>query len=259
MRLARIWPIVIHFGPSLSYAPRWLLRSREWTNFTYDYTALGNAAAFEAVALATSRPVTEIEHYAMEILNDEELKQWIATQIAQSPYRFIADQEVKFGRRLLYYLIVRACKPKVVVEAGTDKGMGACLIARALQRNQQEGKQGYLYALDLEASKGLLLGNQFKTIACLQFGDSVAFLQRFTAPIDLFIHDTISAVEHERLQYAALEKKLAANAITISTWYTEEFLHFVRRTGRRFVLLPESPQNHWYSGGKVPISFRAIS
>ena len=77
MRLARIWPIVIHFGPSLSYAPRWLLRSREWTNFTYDYTALGNAAAFEAVALATSRPVTEIEHYAMEILNDEELKQWI--------------------------------------------------------------------------------------------------------------------------------------------------------------------------------------
>ena len=34
-----------------------------------------------------------------------------------------------YGRRLGWYALVRALKPRTVVETGADKGLGSCVLA----------------------------------------------------------------------------------------------------------------------------------
>ena len=254
-RLTRLWGCINHFKGPWRQIPIWLFKSRERTNFTYDYTELGNTAAIEFVSLVTRVEPARIADFANELTADIELKQWLSERVALSPYRYSADTEIRFGRRFLYYLFVRALKPRVVVEAGTDKGLGTCLIASALQRNRAEGVTGHVYALDLRENGGFLLGDRFADVATLRIGDSVAFLNAFERTIDFFIHDTTSEPQHEKLQYKALEAKLAPGAITTSAWFTDEFVRFSRRNGRSFLLFPEIPQNHWYPGGRPPFSF----
>ena len=254
-RPARLWSAVNHFRWSWRQALIWLFKSRERTNFTYDYTDLGTAAAVNFVSLVTCVDPARIADFAGELTVDIELRRWLSERVALSPYRYSADTEIRFGRGLLYYLFVRALKPRVVVEAGTDKGLSACLIAAALQRNRMEGFVGHVYALDLREDRGFLLGDRFADVVILRIGDSVAFLDAIEGMIDLFIHDTTAEQQHEKLQYKALESKLGPQAITISTWFTEEFVRFSQRNGRSFLLFPEIPRNHWYPGQRLPVSF----
>lgn len=74
-----------------------------------------------------------------EILNDTDLKRHIASETAMSNYAFMADKNVRFGRRIGWYMFVRATKPKVIVETGIDKGLGLCLLISALKRNSNDG------------------------------------------------------------------------------------------------------------------------
>jgi predicted O-methyltransferase YrrM len=254
-RLTRLWGCINHFKGPWRQIPVWLFTSRERTNFTYDYSELGNTAAIEFVSLVTRVESALIADFANELTADIELRQWLSERVALSPYRHSADTDIRFGRRFLYYLFVRALKPRVVVEAGTDKGLGACLIASALQRNKTEGVVGHLYALDLREDRGFLLGDRFADVATLRIGDSVAFLNAMEGEIDFFLHDTTPAQPHEKLQYKALESKLGPNAITTSAWFTDEFVRFSQRNRRGFLLFPEIPQNHWYPGARLPVSF----
>jgi predicted O-methyltransferase YrrM len=254
-RPAQAWAVLQHVTNTLKNVPRWMVRSHERTNFTYDYTDLGLAAAIEFISILTALPASGIARFASELIEDHELKQWLSRRVAESPYRQIADVDIRFGRRLLYYVIVRAIKPRLVVEAGTDKGLGACVIAAALQRNQSEGAPGRLYALDVREDRGYLLGSRFLDVAELRYVDSVKFLDTLDASIDFFIHDTTPQVEHERLQFAAVERRLGPGAIAMSSWYTEAFVEFVHRTGRQFLVFPELPRDHWVPGSKLPFAF----
>ncbi|MBI2291563.1 MAG: class I SAM-dependent methyltransferase [Betaproteobacteria bacterium] len=254
-RPLRFWFAVSYYCDLWGQIPIWLFKSRERTNFTYDYTELGNAVAIEIVSLVTRVEPARIAGFANELTADIELRRWLSSRIELSPYRYSADTEIRFSRGLLFYLFVRALKPRVIVEAGTDKGLSACLIAAALQRNKAEGVIGQVYALDVREDRGFLLGDRFADVAILRFGDSVDFLNALEGTIDFFIHDTTAEQQHEKLQYKALESKLSPKAITISTWFTGEFVRFSQRNGRRFLLFPEIPQNHWYPGGRFPVSF----
>jgi hypothetical protein len=244
-----------HYFPQIRRIPRWMLRSREYTNFTYDYTDLGMSATADVLALLTGVPHEAVIAYSSELSQDTDLRTGLERDLAAGPYARTADPRIRYGRRLVYYLLVRSMRPRFVVEAGTDKGLGACLIARALQRNAAEGQPGTLVALDTNRSSGAMLGARFMDVARLCICDSVEYLYRCEQPIDLFIHDTTPDAVHERSQYAALARAVSPRGVLMSSWYTPEFLSLCRRTHRRLLVLPEFPLDHWYPGSRLPIAF----
>lgn len=236
----------------------WLFRSRELTNYTYEYSPLAQTAAVHLAALVTGKPMELMMNYAAELRNDGQLHRHVAEMTAGSAYRHFADPQFKPGRRLFYYLLVRAVKPGVVVEAGLDKGLGACIIGAALLRNAAEGSPGKYYGLTLLAeADAFLYGAPYDSHGELVMGDSVDFLGKAGPNIDIFIHDTTNNPAHEQAQFTALQPRLAAGAIVLSTWFTERFAEFARQSDLAVLTFHETPVGHWYPGGKIAFAFRS--
>ncbi len=236
----------------------WLVRSKELTNYTYDYAPLAQTAAVHLAALVTGKPMELMQGYAEELRNDGQLHRHVAEMTARSAYRHFADHQFKPGRRLFYYLLVRAVKPRVVVEAGLDKGLGACIIGAALLKNAAEGRPGQYYGLTLlTAQDAFLYGAPYDSHGELVMGDSVDFLGKTGLGIDIFIHDTTNNPAHEQVQFTALQPRLGAGAIVVSTWFTEKFAEFARQSGLAMLTFHETPVGHWYPGGKIAFAFRS--
>lgn len=246
-------------APSYRIIP-WLVKSKELTNFTYNYSSLTLAAAVHLVALVTKKPVELIWSYVAELQNDEQLHQHVASITYKSDFRHFSDLEFKPGRRLFYYLLVRAVKPRVVVEAGLDKGLGACIIGSALLKNAAENSTGKYYGLTLlTAEDAFLFDAPYNLHGELVIGNSVDFLRNTESGIDIFIHDTTNNPDHEREQFEALNLRLGADSIVVSTWFTEMFTEFAQQAGLSLLTFHETPVGHWYPGGNIAFAFQLHS
>jgi hypothetical protein len=212
-------------------------------------------AAIEAISVVTKLSREVLYGYLSEIETDDSLRKHVSNVIHDKNIPF-ADINVKYGRRLLFYLWTRALRPKIVVEAGVDKGLGACMICSALQRNADEGSKGYYIGVDIGHDKGLLFSHPYDVCGEIIYGDSVEFLKSTKHNVDLFFHETSSDPHHTRSQLQALECCLSPAAVVSSCWYTQEFLDFAIRTHRKCLTFRESPENHWYPGSIIPIAFK---
>lgn len=235
----------------------WLVSSKEITNFTYNYTPLSLHAAVQVVAIVTQKPAEVIWGFVSELQNDQQLHQHIARKTSKSAFRHFADSEFKPGRRLFYYILVRAMKPRVVVEAGMDKGLGACIIGAALLKNSSDGHPGKYYGISLKAHDAFLFDSPYDSHGEIVTCDSVDFLRNSELNIDLFFHDTTNDPAHERDQYKSLVPRLGAEAIILSTWFTEKFIEFAHQSKLSMITFHETPINHWYPGGTIAIAFHS--
>ena len=236
----------------------WLFRSREITNFTYHLTPPNQRYLASFIAVATGKSHHEVLSYLEEIQSDTALKEHVATATARSPHRAQADREVAFGRRIGWYAIVRATKPKIVVETGVDKGLGACVLTAALIRNKEESHPGYYYGTDINPEAGYLLTGRYAEVGKILYGDSLASLRTLTDQVDLFINDSDHSAEYEEREYATIESKLAPHAIVLAdnAHVTEKLLEFAIASGRKFLFFAEKPEKHWYPGGGIGIAYR---
>src|SRR5215472_4081234 len=114
---------------------RWLVRSREDTNWTYDLQEQNLLALACTISCVTGMPANEVFPYIQEGNEDQVLREHVARYTASSAQRARADATCRFGRRLGVYAIARVMKPRLVVETGVDKGLGSVLLAAALLRN----------------------------------------------------------------------------------------------------------------------------
>lgn len=128
--------------PTLGRILRWLFTSNEATNLTYPLSTQGEAYLVHALADVLDVSVAEISAYVDEAKSDSDLRTHILAAYRAAPNWRLADQRVDFGRRLGWYAIVRQRKPKLVVETGVEKGLGAALLCAALLRNEAEGFPG---------------------------------------------------------------------------------------------------------------------
>ena len=124
-----------HDARVLAESARWLVRSREHTNLTYDLTPLNLQHLSHWVAAVTGGLPEEARGFIRELATDEQLVAHVLERTLASSRRGIADREVRFGRRLGWYALLRAVRPLHVVETGTDKGLGSCVLAAALLKN----------------------------------------------------------------------------------------------------------------------------
>ena len=236
----------------------WLLRSREAVNFTYDLTDLNKQYLASLIAGITSRSFQEISAYMQELEDDGELRRHIEEAIRASNWRHFADTTVHYGRRLGWYAVARAIKPRVIVETGVDKGLGSCVLTSALIRNEQEGMPGHYYGTDINPNAGFLLDGKYRRYGEVLYGDSILSLEKLEISIDLFVNDSDHSAHYEAREYQTISGKLSPGAILLgdNSHSTSALLEFSLTTGRQFVFFQEKPLRHWYPGAGIGISFR---
>ena len=256
------------FGIRLGYVARrlwqilrvgvpWMFRSREITNFTYDITDRNKLHIAHAVAFVAGESQSRVLGYIRELENDEALRDIIATRVASASFRETADARMGYGRRFAWYAFVRATKPRVVIETGIDKGLGAILLCAALLRNRDEGHPGHYYGTDIAPDAGYLLAPPYAGMGEILYGDSIESLTNLECMIDLFINDSDHSADYERREYLCIKSKLAPNCIILgdNAHATDQLAKFSEAEGRKFVFIPEMPKDHWYPGAGIGVSF----
>jgi Methyltransferase domain len=235
----------------------WLAGSREYTNFTYELTTENVLEMAWFVAAVTGIEFDESFGYIKEVHDDEALLEHLRRAVANSPLRRIMDPDPRYGRRAAWYAIVRATRPRHVVESGVDKGLGSCVLAAALLRNADEGHHGRLSALDVTHDAGALIGGEYASVIDLRFGDSVAILEASVSPVDLFLHDSDHRYEHESAEYRAVAGSLAEHAILMTDHGGQALSDYAKSSGRRFLAFREDPAEHWLPGSVLGVAMRA--
>jgi len=170
----------------------------------------------------------------------------------------LADREVKYGRRVAWYALVRALRPELTVETGIDKGLGSCVMAAALLRNAEEGHEGRHIALDINPEAGYLISGRYGEVVEVVYGDSLASIPRIPSGVDMFIHETMHTAEHEAEEFRLVEPKLRPSAllITDNAKKTDALLEHAEATGREFLFFREAPVDHWFPGDGLGAAFR---
>ena len=247
-----------YFLRKLLLVPPWLVASREITNFTYDLTEQNRSYLANTISAVTGVAVAQIESFISEPENDKELLAHITSLTRASRRRTISDRVPRFGRRLGWYAIVRAIKPKLVIETGVDKGLGSVLLCAALLRNKAEGHDGYYYGTDINPEAGFLLTGKWAQTGKILYGDSIESLRVISGPIDLFVNDSDHSADYELEEYRTVETKLSADAIILgdNSHISKSLCTFARETGRKFLFFAEQPLEHWYPGAGIGMCFR---
>ena len=239
---------------------RWLLQSREWANFSYDYDPVGLQAIICALAELTGRSHADLRGFAQELKNDTVFAERYHQRVAQTRLRWTSDPQLRYGRCMVNYMLVRASGARVIFEAGTERGLSTWAMCRALQRNDGGGGGGgggdaqRIYTVDIQADRGGFLDGDEGGLVRRLVGDSVATLQGITEPIDLFVHDTLNEAAHTRAQLAALAPRLVPGSLLYAGWFSAELVDFCEQQGMRALECAERTRDHWYPGARTALA-----
>jgi predicted O-methyltransferase YrrM len=228
----------------------WTVRSREFSEISYDVEPEGLSSIAAAVATMTGVPHSEVLAYAAELLGDETFRSRYAQRVQSTRLRYTCDTSVRYGKHVIQYVIARSVRPRLVVEAGTLNGLGSLAICRALQRNAVGGNPGSLVTVDVRTDRGEFLDGNEGGIVSRVIADSVDVVSAPGEPIDFFIHDTTSDAEHSARQFAALERRLSDRCVVLTSWFTQPFIDFCERNDLAFVEIADRPAAHWYTGSR---------
>ena len=103
-----------------------------------------------ALAEALRLPLVSLQFHLRDLRCDAEFIGMLNREVATAPSfdgtRFVSSREFRAWREALYVL-VRAMRPRVVIETGVHHGFSTALILRAIQKN---GHEGALFSLDLD-------------------------------------------------------------------------------------------------------------
>src|SRR5947209_1175472 len=199
-------------GHLLRESGRWLLRSREHTNFTYSLTDRNLQHLVWWVADLAGVNVDQARSFMAELDADDALRSHIQSATAASGRRRLADPDVRYGRRVGWYALTRALRPSLVVETGTDKGLGSCVFAAALIANGT----GRLQTIDVNPDSGYLISGRYADVTDRIVGDSVAALQKTSGEVGLFLHDSLHSFEHETRELEAVAPRLSDRSLVLS-------------------------------------------
>lgn len=237
---------------------RWGFKSKEDTNYTYNLKPENILYLASTISAITGTDIESILAYINEAEQDEHLKNHIITYTKTSSFKNIVDMEVRFGRRLGWYAIARIIKPKVIVETGVDKGLGAVLLCSALLRNKEEGFDGKYYGTEINPHAGYLLDGIYKEAGEILYGDSIESLSKMNANIDLFINDSDHSADYEYREYQTIKNKITDNSIILgdNSHCSDKLAVFSKENGRNFLYFNEAPLKHWYPGAGIGISYK---
>jgi predicted O-methyltransferase YrrM len=231
---------------------RYVLHSRELTNFSYELENEDEIASFVASALGVEPG--ETERYLAELRADRGLVGELRTRLAGST---IADHEPRLGKRRAIYCAVRVARPKVVVESGVKDGLGSLVLMRALERNESEGFPGKLIAFDIDPAAGWLVDSE-RNAGRFEYhlGDVRETLEPVLAThgVDFFINDSLHELEHETFEYEAAIRHRKSGPLVLycdDAGVTPALAETCRRHGGNYRTLQEVPRDHYWRGNLI--------
>lgn len=235
----------------------WVVRSKEFNNWTYNTTSDNKHVLCNMISMITGESVATILDYLKELEGDEELRNIIKTRNGDPELRWQSDPDLRPGRRISYYLLVRAMKPEVVMEAGLDKGYGSLLIARALKLNEAEGITGKYYGIEFDPRKTIpFFVRDIYEHAKVVRGDSVEFIEQYQGQIDLFIHDTVPDDVHMARQLNGVLPKLNERGVILSVWTTKFLLSYARLNELYLLTHQDETVDHPHPGSRLAFVFK---
>jgi hypothetical protein len=246
-----------YYTPVIGRIGRWLINSREDTNFSYDLREQNLLSLACTLSCITGVSRDKAFGYIKEGEEDPLLRDHVIRHTMSSPNRARSDAACRLGLRTGWYALVRILRPRIVVEAGVDKGLGAVSLAAALLRNHEEGFDGQYYGTDNNSNAGWLFSAPYDAAGKIFYGDSNSILEKIEEPIDLFINGIgLSAYEAE--QYRVLQHKLGRGAVILSetSRWSEALLKFSIASERGYLFFQAEPKDHWYPGNGIGFSFR---
>ncbi|MEZ5405605.1 MAG: class I SAM-dependent methyltransferase [Verrucomicrobiia bacterium] len=264
--VGRLLLIPLRFGIALSHQIpllktiiTWTFRSKEFYNFSYDLNPLNRQYYISFIASLCQQPYATIENYFLELEGDKSLQQFVIAHLQSSPDKYTMDLPPHWGKRLGWYALVRALKPKYIVETGVDKGLGSCVLAAALLHNQEEGHEGKLLGIDISPKAGQLFQSPYASVGKIVIGDSLETLKNLEESVDFFIHDSDHSESFEMAEYQAVAPKLAPNAILLTDngYFTNTLLNFAKQNGRSYLYFQDRPFNHWWPGDGLGIAWKS--
>lgn len=231
---------------------RYLLRGRETTNFTYEIDNREELAA--ALGCALHRPAAEMLSLFDEINHDNELIDALTERLRRRRGR----NSVPFlGRRAAWYAAVRTVRPAVAIETGTHDGLGAAVIARALQRNAAEGYPGRLLSFDIDRDSGWLIPDSVRDVVELRRGDIRDTLAEAVANLEIqfFLHDSLHTYDHELFELRTIAARAEQGAVLLSDncHVTTALKDFAMERGVEFHYASEQPIDHFYPGAGLGV------
>jgi hypothetical protein len=243
--------------PNISLATAWLFKSREVINFTYDLTPTNKLYLAHVISIVTGQDIKKIKIYIRELDENKTLKRYFIDNMDNSAIKYRSGPYISYGRRIGWYVFVRALKPKIVVETGVDQGMGSCIIAEALIKNEKEGVKGAYFGTDILPTAGALFNGKYDSCGKILYGDSLQSLRKFKGRIDLFINDSDHHSAYETKEYETVRKLLKDNSVILgdNSRESEALCEFAEKTHRKFIFFKEDPKNHWYPGAGIGIAY----
>jgi predicted O-methyltransferase YrrM len=159
--------------------------------------------------------------------------------------------EPPFGKRVGWYALVRALRPQRIVEVGVHDGLGATLLLRALERNEQDGHQGRLVSFDINPTAGWLVGRH--PLWRLKVQDSregLLPLMQTEGPIDMFIYDGWHTFEAELADLRTAHAHLRPGGVLVSddAQVTRALAELAREHNLGYVEFHEQPVRHFHPG-----------
>ncbi|WP_305988577.1 class I SAM-dependent methyltransferase [Roseibium sp. MMSF_3544] len=226
----------------------WLEKSVEASNFTYELRAVNRQHLAAFVATVANIPIKSAMGFIEELQQDNCVLNHYSQALAISQTK--ADPIPLWGRRLGWYALTRALKPKLIVETGVHNGLGALAFTAALKQNATEDHHGRYIGLEVLPHFGWLLSGPYEEFGEIRYGKSLDLLSNIEGPIELFLHDSDHSVDHETSEFRAVEPKLSKNCIVMSdnTYTSPALYEFANETDRRFLHFQEISENHFYPG-----------
>ena len=145
------------------------------------------------------------------------------------------------------YTIVRALKPKIIVETGVSNGISSRCILEALKRNNY----GTLYSIDLPKESSLALIHPNKEIGWLVpntlkkrwkliLGDSKVLLPKVLSEckeVDIFLHDSYHTYEFMTFEFRTAWEYITNNSMLLShdINVNKAFEDFVKEVNPKYV------------------------
>ena len=236
---------------------RWTFQSSEHYNHTYELTKLNSSYLDSFIAVVSGRDLEAIRKFSRELVDDQSFRNSLRHCALTSPHRFNSDVEPRYGRRIGWYSLIRATRPKIVIETGVDRGLGTAVIAAALKRNADEGFPGSGVCNGYCRQCGHLVPEEFRSYCQIMIGDSVSALQKFSEPVDIFIHDSDHSPDYEWAEFMAIKHRLHPGSIVLSdnSQQTSKLLEFAGVIKRSFLFFQDVPQDHWWQGDGIGAAF----
>ena len=247
-----------YLQPRSKLARKWTKQRTETDNFYYELSSINLSELSSLISIISGIQPQVIDDYINEINNDRDLREHLSQSWANDSE--MHDAKIAFGRRIGWYALVRALKPKLVIETGVHHGIGACVLTSALIRNRLEGSPGRYLGTDIDPQAGVLFTGIYAAEGSIAYGDSIATLATIDSPIDFFINDSDHSAEYEAREYETILPRLAPDSIVLgdNSHTNTKLNEFSRKYSRPYLFFKEDPQDHWYPGAGIGISLSAI-